>query len=98
MYCRTDPSPRRASGVGPSLFAKEVDPFPLVTQSVLPSRLTRTLVGYQPVGMNPSGVECAGSLTFTIARSLVLALATKRMDPSGESASEFGVQPDGAFG
>ena len=64
----------------------------------MPSRATRTEVGYQPAGMNPSGVLSPGSLTLTTARSLVLALATNRTDSSGESASELGVLPGGALG
>ena len=64
----------------------------------MPSRETRTEVGYQPVGMNPSGVLAPGSFTLTTARWLVLALATRRIDSSGESASELGVHPAGAAG
>ena len=88
----------RSPGLGPSRLARELCPLPLATKIVLPSRETRTEVGYQPVGMKPSGVLAPGSLTFTTARLLVLALATKRIDSSAESASELGVQPGGRVG
>ena len=48
--------------------------------------------------MNPSGVLAPGSFTLTTARLFVLALATKRIDSSGESASALGVLPAGALG
>ncbi len=64
----------------------------------MPSRESRTEVGYQPTGMKPSGPLAPGSLTLTTARLLVLALATKSIDSSGESASELGVLPEGALG
>ena len=64
----------------------------------MPSRATRTEVGYHPVGMNPSGVLPPRSLTFTTARLFVLALATNSTDSSGDSARELGVQPEGAPG
>ncbi len=64
----------------------------------MPSRATRTEVGYQPTGMKPSGALAPGSLTLTTARLLVLALATNSIDSSGESASELGVLPEGALG
>ncbi len=55
-------------------------------------------MGYQPVGIKPSGVLAPGSLTLTTARLLVLALATKSIDSSGVSASALGVLPAGARG
>ncbi len=55
-------------------------------------------MGYQPVGMNPSGVLAPGSLTLITARLLVFALATSSIDSSGVSASELGVEPAGALG
>src|SRR5262249_25284159 len=97
MYSRVR-SEVRASGFGPSRLALEVVPFPLATYRVRPSRATRTEVGYQPVGMNPGGALARGSLTFTTGRLLLLALATNSTEPSGESASELGVLPDGARG
>ncbi len=48
--------------------------------------------------MKPSGPLAPGSLTWTTARLLVLALATNSIDSSGESASELGVLPEGALG
>src|SRR5262245_42446642 len=85
-------------GFGPSRLAFEDAPLPLVTYRVWPSRATRTEVGYQPVGMNPSGALEPTALTFTTARQFVLALATNRTDSSGVSASELGVLPEGARG
>src|SRR5947207_113266 len=90
--------PPRKPGRGPSRLARELDPLPLVTKIVLPSRATRTPVGYQPTGMRPSGALAPGSLTLNTARLLVLALATNSIDSSGESASELGVLPKGALG
>src|SRR4051794_37480708 len=98
MYSRSRPSPPEASGLGPSRLARELVPLPLATRIVLPSRENRTEVGYQPVGMNPSGVLAPGSFTFTAARWFVFALATRRIDSSGERASELGVDPAGAAG
>ena len=48
--------------------------------------------------MKPRGALPPGSLTLTTARLLVLALATKSIDSSGERASELGVLPGGALG
>ena len=48
--------------------------------------------------MKPSGALPPGSLTLTTARLLVLALATKSIDSSGESASELGVLPGRSLG
>src|SRR5690349_8597992 len=98
MYSRVRSSPPLTTGLGPSRFALELAPLPLAMKRVLPSRATRTEVGYQPAGMNPSGALEPGSLTLTTATSLVLALATNRTDSSGDSASELGVQPAGALG
>src|SRR6476620_10048255 len=89
MYSRSDGE--ATPGVGPSRLAFEVVPLPLTIQRVLPSRATRTEVGYQPAGMKPSGVPWAGSSTLKAATSLVLALATNRIDSSGERARALGV-------
>src|SRR5512135_2717316 len=97
MYSRVR-SGAPARGCGPSRLAFEVVPLPLATQSALPSRATRTEVGYQPVGMNPSGVLPPNSLTFTTATLFVSALAMNSIDPSGERLKELGVLPAGAFG
>src|SRR5208337_2382069 len=97
MYSRIErPSPAGSRALGPSRLAREPWPLPLATQIALPLRANRTEVGYQPVGMKPSGVLAPGSLTLTTARLLVLALATSRIDSSAESASALGVQPAGA--
>src|SRR4051812_40763683 len=85
-------------GRGPSRLAPEEPPLPLATHSVLPSRLTRTLVGYQPVGRNPSVLLAPIFATLKTATSLVLAFVTNRMDSSGVSASELGVLPGGHRG
>src|SRR5205823_11959454 len=99
MYSRVRPSvPLGTRGFGPSRLARELIPLPLAMNSVLPSRSTRTAVGYQPAGMKPSGVLAPSSLTLMTATSLVLALATNSADSSGERQSELGVQPSGALG
>ncbi len=82
----------------PRGLADEVSPFPDSTKIFEPSRLKSAAVGYQPVGMNPSTDERAGSLTSTTATALLSALATSSVLPSGESPRPFGVAPGGAFG
>src|SRR4051812_45123812 len=84
------------SGLGPSRLDRELVPLPLATNRVLPSRSTRTAVGYQPAGMKPRGVLPPGSFTLIAAMSLVLALATNSTDSSGDRQSELGVHPSGA--
>src|SRR6266545_4099187 len=73
-------------------------PFPLATKRRLPSGVTRTDVGYQPTGMNPSDRLLPGTLTSNMATLLLSALATKRVFSSGDSARLFGVEPGGRLG
>src|SRR5579872_3429428 len=73
-------------------------PFPLPMRIFLPSGLTPTADGYQPVGMKPATrlfPQREMSITQT---SLLSALATYRVRLSGEIASASGVLPDGACG
>src|SRR5262245_31650173 len=63
-----------------------------------PSRLKMAPVGYQPVGTNPLTRLRPPLLTSTTATALMSALATSSVLPSGDSASEFGVDVVGAFG
>ena len=99
--CRPASPLRRRGGAefGPSRLAHEVVPLPLGSPySVLPSAESRTEVGNQPVGMNPSGLLAPASLTFTTATSFVAEFATKSIDSSAVSASELGIEPAGAPG
>ena len=78
--------------------AAGVSPLPLSTKICLPSRLKIAPVGYQPVGMNPSTKLRPPLLTSTTATALLSALATSSVWPSGDSASELGVEVGGASG
>src|SRR5438105_1920233 len=73
-------------------------PRPLAMYSFLSSGLTRTEVGYMPVGMKPSGLALPGVLTLKTATLLASALVTNSSSPPGVSARLFGVLPLGAFG
>src|SRR5262245_53019418 len=73
-------------------------PLPLVTSSRRPSGVTRTDVGYQPTGMNPSERLAPGELTSKTATLLLSAFATNNVRSSGESARLFGVEPGGRPG
>src|SRR3954466_957567 len=85
-------------GCGPLGLGFGATPLPFRTRSFLPSVLTRTEVGYQPVGMNPRERLLPGTLMSNTARALTFALATKRSDSSRESVRLFGVEPGGASG
>ncbi len=85
-------------GWGPSGLALEMAPLPLATSRCLPSGVTRTDVGYQPTGMNPSERLLPGVLTSNTATRLLSALATNSVRSSGESARLLGVEPGGACG
>src|SRR2546430_1532256 len=98
MYWRGEAPPPREAGRGPAPVGLRGSPLPLAPPHRLAPPRARTDVGYQPVGMNPSGELPPTSSTLTTATSLVLALATNRTFSSGESASELGVLPDGALG
>ncbi len=86
------------TGCGPRGFAAGARPLPLRTSTRSPFASKATPVGYQPVGTNPRKRLSPGRVTSTTATVLLSALATSRVDPSGESASAFGVEPGGAFG
>src|SRR5262249_31258190 len=75
-------------------------PMPLLLATMIrsPTAVVVTNVGYQPVGRNPRILDLPRSWMSITATELLSALATYSVFPSGESASEFGVLPAGAFG
>src|SRR5580658_1955947 len=75
-----------------------VAPLPLATSSLRPSGVTRTEVGYHPTGMKPQEALLPRWMTSKTAMALMLALATKSVFSSGESARLLGVAPGGASG
>src|SRR3954471_5236228 len=92
-------------------FALERDrsPLPLATNRVWLSGLTATADGYQPTGMNPFTTEMVSAYfrarsssvapeMSTTMTSLLSALATNRVRPSGETATASGVLPSGDCG
>ena len=76
MYCSVD-LPR--TGCGPLGFAIAMFPLPLATSSFFPSGVTRTEVGYQPLGMNPSEWLLPGVSTSNTPMALMLAFATNNV-------------------
>ena len=64
----------------------------------LPSAVVVTNVGYQPVGRNPSGRLLLAILDVDHRHRVVVGVRDVERLPSGDSASEFGVLPAGAFG
>src|SRR5437899_8622081 len=86
------------AGCGPWRLALGMSPLPLATSRRLPSGVTRTEVGYQPTGMNPSERLLPTVETSKTATVLMFALATNRIFSSGERARLFGVFPGGEFG
>src|SRR4051812_7030988 len=88
----------REPGKGPRGLAAEVPPLPFATSSVLPSVETRTEVGNQPTGINPSEIAWPGFETSKAAMLLLFALATNKSAPSGESATLLGIEPGGELG
>jgi len=95
MYCA---SAEGATGCGPRGFAAGASPFPLSTSTRPPVRSKPTSVGYHPVGTKPRKRLSPGRVMSTTATVLLSALATSSVEPSGETASAFGVEPGGAFG
>ena len=79
-------------------FGPVPNPLPLPISTRLPSGVTVTTVGYQPVGMNPVTLLCPRSVMATTATLLLSASATYNSWPSGDNARELGVLPTGAFG
>src|SRR4051794_16436242 len=53
MYSTVDGGVGFFGESGPCTFGFEITPLPFATSKVLPSEVTRTLVGYQPTGMKP---------------------------------------------
>src|SRR5438034_7318488 len=92
MYWRTV-TLRGNSGSGPCGLASDIVPLPLAMYRRLSAELKRTLVGYQPVGMKPSGLAWPGAATLKTATLLASALATKSSEPSGVKHRLFGVLP-----
>src|SRR6185503_9686654 len=94
-----DTAPRSRSSAPPSVgLAADTSPLPLNTNICLPSRLKMAPVGYQPVGTKPFTKLRALLLTSTTATALVSPFETISVCPSGDSASELGVEVGGAFG
>src|SRR3954463_3186391 len=85
-------------GWGPLRLDFEIRPFPLATSKCLPFGVTRTQVGYQPTGINPSERLRPGSETSNTETALMLAFATNSVRSSGDSARLFGVDPGGDRG
>src|ERR1035441_374097 len=98
ISCTFGSVPELTPGCGPRGLALGVRPLPLATSRCLPSGVTRTDVGYQPTGMNPSERLLPGFSTSKTATVLLSAFATKSVFSSGDSARLFGVDPGGAFG
>src|SRR5262245_18635921 len=101
MIRRDSVSPRVRSifegsaGIG---LADVASPLPTPISKYLPSGVTATAVGYQPVGINPLTTDRFGISTSTTATQLLSALATYSVWPSGAMASASGVLPSGALG
>src|SRR5215469_15539521 len=85
-------------GCGPFGLADDERPLPLATRRCFPSGVTRTEVGYHPTGMKPSERLLPGLLASNTATKLLSAFATKRVFSSGDNATLFGVEPEGASG
>src|SRR5437867_919536 len=79
-------------------LGRDPRPLPLATNRVWLSGLSATAVGYQPTGMKPLATETFGSETSTTITSLLSALATNSVLPSGETATPQGVLPSGDCG
>src|SRR4030095_8242567 len=89
-------SPCRLVGLGPKGLAIEENPFPLETNIFSP--MTFTLVGYQPVGINPLLLLKPGLLTSKTAKQLLSALAIYKVFSSVLNARPLDVEPGGASG
>src|SRR5258708_30705535 len=86
------------AGFGPSGLAFDMPPLPLAISSLRPSGVTRTEVGYQPLGMKPSDRLLPGSATSNTATAFSVALATNSSLSSGERARPAGGSPGGRLG
>src|SRR5580692_5219040 len=78
-------------GLGPWGLGSEENPLALATYSF--ESMTRTTLGYQPVGTNPSDLLEPGALTSNTARQLLSALATYNVLSSAARATELLVVP-----
>src|SRR5215468_9672191 len=104
MYCSFEllsppcqiTSPWWRVGFGPKGLAIDENPLPFETKILSP--ITLTLVGYQPVGINPLLLLAPGSLTSNTARQLLSAFATYKVFSSSLNATPFEVEPLGALG
>ena len=92
-----DPS-SRFSQLPPVWFAGNARPLPLRMKICRPSRLKMAPVGYRPVGMKPATLLLTLLLTSMTATALLSAMATTSVWPSGDSATELGVDVAGAPG
>src|SRR5205807_3680010 len=81
-----------------SRFGLDPSPSPQPTSRILPSGVTASEVGYQPVGMKPFTWLRSRSAMSMTATQLLSALATKSVCPSGVTASASGVLPSGDRG
>src|SRR5881392_4192363 len=104
IYCSvvlvSDPchitSPSCRIGFGPNGLAIDEKPLPLVTKIFVP--ITFTLVGYQPVGINPLLLLLPGLLTSNTARQLLSAFAIYKVFSSSLNATPLEVDPLGELG
>ena len=83
-----DPSFAFAVLIGLALVCR---PLPTPIKTCLPSGVTATAVGYQPVGMNPFTWLRLGMAMSMTATLLLSALATKRVLPSARLPAQLGV-------
>ena len=88
----------RRSALDRACSAWSGSPCPRRRADCLPSGVTATEVGYQPVGMKPLTWLFGGASMSITATQLLSALATYRVLPSGATASASGVLPSGACG
>ena len=93
-----DTAPRSRLSMPPvsGLAATGVKPLPSRMRICLPSREYTAPVGYHPDGMKPSKKLFAPLLMSTTATALISAFATSIDRPSGEIATELGVDVGGA--
>ena len=89
-------SPFFLIGEGPNGFAFGVNPLPLATHILLFKK--RTLVGYQPVGINPIDLLFPIFAISKTARQLLSALAINNLLFFLSIAKLLVVEPLGAFG
>ena len=60
------------AGLGPLGLAKEENPFPLLTNIFFP--ITFTLVGYQPVGINPFDLLNPGLAHIKYSQAIIICI------------------------